>query len=178
MTDESFRCEGCGGLLETAESECMNCTATLDRTVSRMSPKGGLLTLLDAFSIVLTVIIYLQVFRSFFIRTREEAMMFKLIAESFSFAPLAYLLSLAVSILKKRNGNSSFGLAEAALFTTLPLVGIFAVIHSPTWDGVNLTGRLLIGAAAFSLPSIPALVILTWLGRHHATKNRENRGQI
>lgn len=167
MNGGSFRCEGCGRLLETTESKCVNCTAPLDRPVSRISPPGRLLALLDALSIALTILVYLQVFRSFFIRTREEAMMFKLIAESFSFAPLAYVLSLAASILKKSNGSSSFGLAEAALLASLPLIGVFAVIHSPTWDGANLTGRLLIGAATFSLPSIAALVLLTWLERHH-----------
>jgi len=167
MTSGFFPCKGCGRLLETAENQCTNCATELGRPTARRSPQTGLLYLLDVLSIALTLIVYLQVFRSFFIRTREEAMMFKLIAESFSFAPLAYVLSLAASILKKRNGNSSFGLAEAALFASLPLVGVFAVIHSPTWEGANIFGRLLIGAATFSLPSIAALVMLASLGRHH-----------
>lgn len=159
-------------MLETAESQCANCAAELDRPTARRSPQTGLLDLLDVLSIALTIIVYLQVFRSFFIRTREEAMMFKLIAESFSFAPLAYVLSLAASIRKKSYGDSSFGLSGVALLASLPLVGVLAVIHSPPWDGTNLSGRLFIAAATFFLPSIVALVLLAWFGRHHGHDQR------
>lgn len=169
----TWKCSSCGfdqnnesnlicicGFRDSAED------SRLDRPTAQKVKETKFIIVINVLSFALTLIVYLQIFRSFFIRTREEAMMFKLIAESFSFAPLSYVLSLTASILKKRNGHSGFGLAETALLASLPLAGVFTVIHSPRWYGANIQTYLLFRAVEFFLPSIAALVLLVWIGRH------------
>lgn len=137
-----------------------------DSSVAQRVQKSAPLKFIDVLSISLTLIVYLQFFRSFFIHTREEAMMFQLMAKSFSLAPLTYIFSLTASILKRRKGYSNFGLTETTLLASLPLTGVFVLIHNPKWYGANIQTYLLFRAVEFFLPSIVAFVLVVWLGRH------------
>ena len=127
---------------------------------------------LGLFALIASVIVWLQVGRSLFIRGHSEAVLFQVLSNAFYFAPVPYITGLAGMLWKISRGYASVGLSKIALLTSLPTVGVWLADRLPEMLGVTahkfeITIILLTNVAFFFVPAITAAVAI-WLAKKTA----------
>lgn len=118
------------------------------------------IALTDIFGIIALLIsgaVWFRIIRSLFTHSYNEAILWQIFSNAFSFAPLAYLVSLGAAFLNIYKQPSSL-LPTIALLTSLPTCGVWLAQRLPNGTSLGMA------VFFFFIPAISS-VFLLWLAR-------------
>lgn len=118
-------------------------------------------------ALIICLVLWLEICRSFFIRAYNESMLDKVFLHSLHLAPDAYGASLLAAVVKRLSGRPDFGMAELALLGSLLPLGTLASYSLPyrLLDSSTLADACSI--AAVVLPTVVALVVCRYARRFY-----------